>query len=290
MKKYLTLLIVIFISFQANAEANNKYGRFIGNFDFRALEDGRKLKLLNDLVFIDPKGKKWVAPKGHIVDGASIPRALWTVVGSPLVGKYRMASVIHDVACDEKKRPWKEVHKVFHYAMLASGVSPDRANLMYNAVYDFGPRWGKDAEKKLSKKDIEKMINTQYFKNTFSDVKKINSNLKNYSGTGAYIVTKKENSSLLFIKKKNDLSAFLEIGNGKPEVTVIKSTKKSSFGVSVGNGKPKVTVIMSTKRSSFGASLGGKEGYSFSFSSGKAETSIQSEETKKRRREAIEKF
>ena len=201
-----------------------------------------------------------------------------------------MASVIHDVACDEKKRPWKEVHKVFHYAMLASGVSPDRANLMYNAVYDFGPRWGKDAEKKLSKKDIEKMINTQYFKNTFSDVKKINSNLKNYSGTGAYIVTKKENSSLLFIKKKNDLSAFLEIGNGKPEVTVIKSTKKSSFGVSVGNGKPKVTVIMSTKRSSFGASLGGKEGYSFSFSSGKAETSIQSEETKKRRREAIEKF
>jgi hypothetical protein len=49
--------------------------------------------------------------------------------------------VIHDVACVEKKRPWNMVHENFYYGMLASGVEPPRAKVMYAAVYHFGPRW-----------------------------------------------------------------------------------------------------------------------------------------------------
>ena len=63
-----------------------------------------------------------VVSKGWIVDGASIPKIAWSIIGSPLSGKYCDASVIHDYHCDVRVRSSDEVHLVFHYAMLASGV------------------------------------------------------------------------------------------------------------------------------------------------------------------------
>ena len=66
------------------------------------LKDGRKMKLLEQVTYTDPAAKVWIAPAGWIVDGASIPRAFWSVIGGPLEGQYRNASVFHDVACDQK--------------------------------------------------------------------------------------------------------------------------------------------------------------------------------------------
>jgi hypothetical protein len=86
-------------------------------------------------------GEKWTAPKGWVTDGASIPRAAWTVAGGPFEGKYRAASVIHDVGCDQRTETWQDVHEVFFLGMMASGVEPWRAKIMYAAVYHFGPRW-----------------------------------------------------------------------------------------------------------------------------------------------------
>lgn len=100
------------------------------------------MKLLSDLKYIDPNNEVWIAPKNAKVDGASIPRMLWSIIGSPFSGKYRNASVIHDVACVEKKRPWQKVHRTFYNAMRASGVKPLQAKIMYAAVNNFGPRWG----------------------------------------------------------------------------------------------------------------------------------------------------
>ena len=105
------------------------------------LVDGRKMKLSENLIYEDPNSVLWIAPKGVIVDGASIPRIAWRIIGTPFTGKYRVASVIHDVACDEKKRYWKDVHLAFYNAMRASGVSWVLSNIMYGAVYHFGPRW-----------------------------------------------------------------------------------------------------------------------------------------------------
>jgi hypothetical protein len=75
------------------------------------------------------------------VDGASIPKFAWSIIGGPFEGKYRDASVIHDVACVARSAPWEYVHLVFYYAMLASGVDKTTAKIMYAAVYHFGPRW-----------------------------------------------------------------------------------------------------------------------------------------------------
>jgi hypothetical protein len=127
--------------FQKTGGKSDSYGKYIGTIEARWLEDGRRMELLKPLTFIDPDNLEWVAPAGSIVDGASIPQAAWSLIGGPFEGKYRNASVIHDVACVEKKRTWQAVHTVFYYAMLTSGVEDLQAKTMYAAVYQFGPRW-----------------------------------------------------------------------------------------------------------------------------------------------------
>jgi hypothetical protein len=105
------------------------------------LDDGRTLKLIEDFTYNDPRKKVWTAQKGSIVDGASIPRPFWTVVGGPLEGPYRNASIIHDVACNQMVEPWEDVHRNFYEACRCGGVPEDRAKMLYYAVYHFGPRW-----------------------------------------------------------------------------------------------------------------------------------------------------
>lgn len=84
----------------------------------------------------------WEAPAGSVIDGASIPSSFWMVVGPPFVGDYRRASVLHDVACQRKDRPHDQTHLAFYSAMRADGVPFVKANVMYQAVKRFGPRWG----------------------------------------------------------------------------------------------------------------------------------------------------
>lgn len=123
----------------------NSPGMFQGEVLTRWLPDGRSMQLLEDFAFIDSKGTIWNAWKAAIVDGASIPRFGWTLIGPPFVGFYREATVIHDVYCENQLRPAQEVHDVFLEMMLIkAGDDEDKikkAKLMYSAVDKFGPRW-----------------------------------------------------------------------------------------------------------------------------------------------------
>lgn len=125
----------------AAVAAGGGFGSFVGQVETRWKEDGRRMELLSEFRYIDPAGLEWDAPKGWVIDGASIPAIAWSIVGGPYEGRYRPASVIHDVACDRKKRPWENVHLAFYQAMRAAGVGSRRAKVMYAAVYFFGPRW-----------------------------------------------------------------------------------------------------------------------------------------------------
>jgi len=133
---------LVFCSFAVLSHAQ-ELGQYIGTVQTEWLEDGRRMRLLSSFAYVDPKGVEWLAPIGSVVDGASIPQAAWTFIGGPFEGPYRNASVIHDVGCDQKLRSWEEVHEVFYWAMLASGVESWRAKVMYGAVYHFGPRWSR---------------------------------------------------------------------------------------------------------------------------------------------------
>ncbi|MEQ1949487.1 MAG: DUF1353 domain-containing protein [Bryobacteraceae bacterium] len=109
--------------------------------------EGRNMVLTEDFTYVDGSGTRWDAPRGSTIDGASIPRAFWTVIGGPFEGSYRYASVIHDVYCVRGEqhlpgaRPWQKVHRMFYDAMRCSGVPDSKALVMYGAVYKFGPTW-----------------------------------------------------------------------------------------------------------------------------------------------------
>ncbi|MBN3003455.1 DUF1353 domain-containing protein [Chromobacterium alkanivorans] len=105
------------------------------------LDDSRRMRLTQPFGYVDKDNQSWPVPVGAIVDGASIPQILWSLIGGPLDGLYRQASIIHDYYCDVRTRPWQAVHRVFYEAMLCSGVFEPKAKIMYYAVYSFGPRW-----------------------------------------------------------------------------------------------------------------------------------------------------
>ncbi len=137
--KLFSLLILVFTTSLGHAQ---NFGKYVGKVQTEWLDnDARRMRLLATFSYVDPNGVTWTAPAGWIIDGASIPVFAWSVVGGPFNGKYRDASVIHDVACDQKAQPWEMVHEAFYWAMLASGVEDWRAKVMYAAVYHFGPRW-----------------------------------------------------------------------------------------------------------------------------------------------------
>jgi Protein of unknown function (DUF1353) len=118
-----------------------KWGHFTGEPVTKWNPDGRTMTLLTELRYTDPNGEVWIAPVGSQVDGASIPRYLWSIMGGPFEGKYRNASVLHDVAYGERKRPWQDCDRMFYNAMRCSGVSAVEAKTMYYALYRFGNHW-----------------------------------------------------------------------------------------------------------------------------------------------------
>ncbi len=111
---------------------------FHGSFAFRWTREPddrhREMVLLSDVSFVDPAGRVWQVPAGTRIDGASIPPSLWSFSGSPFVGNYRRASVVHDHFCAIKTAPTSEVHRMFRDAMAADGVGQPERQIKYAAV------------------------------------------------------------------------------------------------------------------------------------------------------------
>src|SRR6266480_4057186 len=123
------------------AQEPSKWGYYSGSPVTRWEPDGRTMTLLSELRYTDPQGFTWIAPSGSQVDGASIPRSLWSIMGGPFEGKYRNASVLHDVAYEQHKRPWQDCDRMFYNAMRCSGVGAVEAKTMDYSLYRFGRHW-----------------------------------------------------------------------------------------------------------------------------------------------------
>lgn len=123
------------------------YGRFIGEvITIWCVEENsrdRKMQLREDFNYADPDNIMWNAPKQRFVDGASIPEFLWgSIIGSPFTGDFRRASVVHDIACQDKPLTSDDAHLMFYHAMRCDNTSSWLAKVMYAAVRLFGPQWG----------------------------------------------------------------------------------------------------------------------------------------------------
>lgn len=96
--------------------------------------EDRDMRLLENFSFTDPRGKVWPAPAGSVINGASIPRQLWALVGSPYTDDYRRASIVHDVACDSVDVDRKDADVMFFHACRAGGCGPLQARVLYAGV------------------------------------------------------------------------------------------------------------------------------------------------------------
>lgn len=105
--------------------------------------------MARDLQFVDSENKKWVAPKGTLTDGASIPPVFISIVGSPTSEEFVNAAAIHDAYCgvgnaelsQYHSDTWQNVHRMFYDALRVGGTPPRKAKTMFAAVYLGGPRW-----------------------------------------------------------------------------------------------------------------------------------------------------
>jgi hypothetical protein len=99
-------------------------------------DDARDMKLLEEFIYSDSKGKRWDAPVGSIINGASIPQWLWDTIGSPYTGCYRNASIVHDIACVRATTKAERLlaDKMFWEACVAGGCTEPQANDLYAGV------------------------------------------------------------------------------------------------------------------------------------------------------------
>lgn len=130
----------IYLALFSGLGSMNASAEFLGKL---VLEPREKpfYEVMEDFSYKDRKGYIWTTTKGYKTNGASIPKLLWPIIGDPYGGGYIKSAVIHDQACDEKKKTWQDTHRTFLDAMLEEGVGPSKAYVMYSAVYRFGPRW-----------------------------------------------------------------------------------------------------------------------------------------------------
>jgi len=95
--------------------------------------------LLGDFSFIDTKsGREVKVRKGYVTDGASIPRILWSLVGSPFTGKYTASAIVHDALYSSHLLTKESADKLLLGMLKVEKVAPIKSKLMYLGVKYFG--------------------------------------------------------------------------------------------------------------------------------------------------------
>ena len=111
-----------------------------------------KVNIVNENVFVlsedktvESLGYSVTVKKGFDFDGASIPKWLWSIYGSPLNGNYLVASLIHDGLYASQKVSKSVSDKIFFDIMKQSNVGYIKRTSMYLAVEMFGGKDWKEA-------------------------------------------------------------------------------------------------------------------------------------------------
>ena len=75
---------------------------------------------------------------GFDFDGASIPKAFWSAIGSPMTGGYQRAGCLHDALYASEYFPRDMCDQLFLDAMKSDGVGYAKRYAMYWAVRSAG--------------------------------------------------------------------------------------------------------------------------------------------------------
>jgi len=102
------------------------------------LDSPRDMRVIEPISFIDKSGKSWDVPEGAIINGASIPKFAQPIIGTPYIGKYRRASVIHDYYYETREYEKDITDDMFYEAMIFDGVPHIKAHAMLLALQTSG--------------------------------------------------------------------------------------------------------------------------------------------------------
>ena len=115
---------------------NRDYGYFSCEPTIKLLLDGRNVQIMEGATYTDPDGKVWNIYAGDLSDGATIPKNLWSIVGGPFEGPYRVAALFHDRGCNyyQSIAERRLVDTMFRTASLCAGCTVEQADLLYAGV------------------------------------------------------------------------------------------------------------------------------------------------------------
>jgi len=86
-------------------------------------------------VYVDGKKNKTITvPRGFLIDGASIPRTMWRLIGSPFLPMFQKAATVHDYLYTHHKVSRKKADQIFREILKDNTVSKVKAGVMYAAV------------------------------------------------------------------------------------------------------------------------------------------------------------
>jgi hypothetical protein len=89
--------------------------------------------------------------KGYRTDGASIPRAAWSVVGHPLSGSLLRAGLAHDALYSSHLLSKAQADKVLYDMVRESGTAWWKSQAIWLAVSEFGgPAWRDKSRKTMA--------------------------------------------------------------------------------------------------------------------------------------------
>ena len=107
-------------------------------------------EVIEPLVYDDGLVILQVNPKFDF-DGASIPKALWSIVGSPMTDGYQRAGCLHDALYAGHIFPKEICDRYFLEAMKSDGVGYVKRYAMYLAVRAFGgSSYANDSEEEVN--------------------------------------------------------------------------------------------------------------------------------------------
>lgn len=117
--------------------------------------------LLEDLIYQNDEAE-FIFKAGFDFDAASIPKALWSIIGSPFTGDYVKAATGHDVLYSVEFQNNRELcDNLFLEMMKADGVGYFKRYSMYWAVRSFGWAVWKN-HKKEEVNEYQKFLEVTY--------------------------------------------------------------------------------------------------------------------------------
>ena len=110
----------------------------------KVINSGKNRVILEDYTYENDKYIITVKA-GFNTDGASIPKAFWSILSSPFDGAVTYGAVIHDGLYTKMQLPRKECDKLLREMAIEKGYNKIKAFLVYYSVRLFGgSHWKKD--------------------------------------------------------------------------------------------------------------------------------------------------